>query len=189
MQKMIMALVLANTALLWVSCTQQEDSTSTDENAPAVFFPLANFMDQEVRRLDSLGVTMTKTIRYNDSVEVQSGQAVDFEDELSIFRRADINKPAWTDQYQADTVFQGAQAREVRYQALEPDLEVRLLTVKWNALGDVTEIQARRANSSALASNEYELFYFPASGYRIKTQQENRAADPIEILIEGEFEE
>ncbi|MEL6659216.1 MAG: hypothetical protein AAFP77_27685 [Bacteroidota bacterium] len=187
MQKLIFATALISAVYILSSCNSQDDINQIEDDAPAVFFPLADFIDTEVARLDSLNLTLAKKVNYQGKEEEQTVETIDFEQELSIFRRADINKPSWTDKYQADSVFQDAQVREASYQALEEDLEVRSLLVKWDAGGAVTEVRIRRENSSALASNEYDLAYFPATGYRISTQQQNRAAEPIAITIEGNF--
>ncbi|MEL6970270.1 MAG: hypothetical protein AAFZ63_06840 [Bacteroidota bacterium] len=187
MQKLIFATALLSMVYVLSSCNSQDDINQQEDDAPAVFFPLADFIDTEVVRLDSLNLTLAKKVNYQGKEEEQTAETIDFEQELSIFRRADINKPSWIDKYQADSVFQDAQVREASYQALEEDLEVRSLAVKWDADGVVTEVRIRRENSSALASNEYDLAYFPATGYRITTQQQNRAAEPIAITIEGNF--
>lgn len=171
----------------------QSDSTSAvdsqEDAADAVFFPLENYIEQEVARLTTAGVSLEKQILYNDKEEVQTVTEVNYEQELSLFRRADINKPAWIDLYLADTVLQDNLIRAVRYQTQEEELEVKSLEVKWDENGTVNEIVIRRESSSTLASNEYDLIYRPEEGYEITTLQQNRSADPITIRIKGTFQE
>lgn len=173
-----------------VACQTEDTATAKEGTVKrVVFFPLERFIEEEAARLNQSALPLEKHVWYNEEEEIQSQTEVDYEKELSLFRRADINKPAWTDRYQADTVFQNELVREVRYRALDEELEVKSLQIKWDDAGAVSEINVRRVSSSTLASNEYDLSYRPQAGYSIKTLQQNRAADPIKIRIEGTFQE
>ncbi len=189
MYKIIGVFVVACTALVACQSVDSDTATTEEQEATAVFFPLESYIEQEVARLNEAGMPLEKHIWYNEQEETQTNNEIDYGKELSLFRRADINKPAWVDLYQADTIFQDERAREVRYQALDPELEVRSLEVKWDKEGAVTEVKIRRESISTLASNEYDLVYLPQEGYRINTLQQNRSADPVTIRIEGTFQE
>ena len=168
---------------------QQVDSAAAGQDAesPKVFFSMEQFIAAEVARLQAEGLTLEKQIRYNGAEEVKTVSNIDFEEELSLFRRADINKPAWVDLYKADTTLVNGQMSKVRYQTVDPELEVKTLEVEWDAAGAVSAILIERKNSSTLATNEYDLSYWPAKGYEIETNQQNKAADPIHIQITGNF--
>lgn len=184
MQKLIWSLLLI--VLIGSSC-QDSTGASDAENKPAVFFALEEFIAAEAERLQAANVQLDKRIRYNGQEEIQTRKDINYEQELSMFSRADINKKAWTDLYQADTIFQGPQAREVSYRALDPELEVRSLQVKWTTDGAVSEINILRKSESTLASNIYDLHYSPQEGYLMKTQQQNSSADLITIMVVGKF--
>ena len=96
------------------------------------FFDLQDFVDQEVTRLKTSGIRAEKTIELNGKSETQNLDAVDFDQELVLLRNADINRPAWLDQYKVDSLMEGGKLRQLSYQALSEELRTQRLIINYD---------------------------------------------------------
>lgn len=152
------------------------------------FFSLTLFMDSEIERLEQLNPTLKKEISFNGQIEERELEEVDFTEELAIFRKADINRPAWLDLYTVDSVFTDGRLRELHYQTNDPELRTQQLSVYQDANQAVTKIEIKGLSSTVLSNGERYLTYEPSKGYEIRTLQQSRAAETVEIRITSTFE-
>src|SRR5690606_21109481 len=102
--------------------------TNVEERAerPA-FFDLVSYVDMEQQRLSAEYPLLVRESFFNGSVSQDSLERPDFSEDLRIFRRSDINRPSWRDQYSVDSLWNDRQLSGLRYQALEPALKTRIL--------------------------------------------------------------
>ncbi|PSR14218.1 MAG: hypothetical protein DA408_17680 [Bacteroidetes bacterium] len=169
------------------ACSSNAPETTKKNAATDTFFSLANFFDQEATRLDSLQPRLRKHVRMNEEEEEKILENVDFGAELALFRGYDINRKSWVDKYQADSVYLNGNLQRIDYQAREPDLTTQELHIEFDPTGKVAAITIVGQSATFLASNNNWLHYTTNQGYTIKTEQKNRAAETVNILIEGEF--
>lgn len=172
----------ALSALLLAACGQEAVIV---ERPP--FFSLMQYVDEQVARLDSLAPTVRKTITFNGKAETHSLDSLNFEEELAVFRQADINRPAWLDRYQVDSLREDGRLQRITYTALEDDLKTQELKVYWSAESEVERIEVATQTSTVLSEGEQQLVYAPREGYTIASRQENQAAKTVQIRIEAEF--
>ena len=68
------------------------------------YFDLKGFMQEEVKRLSGREA-FTKSLYVNGETETKSEVKIDLDKELDIFSESDINRPAWSDKYKVDSLF------------------------------------------------------------------------------------
>jgi hypothetical protein len=179
------AAAILTMVLILSSCNQAEEAQVAIDQKDT-FFSLDKFFEAEEKRLQSASIALDKEIRINEKQEQQLITEVDYASEFSMFRKADINRPAWLSKYSADSTLQGG-ALQIRYTSLDPELKTQELLVMMNKEGGVEKIDIMSQTETALAGNKSWMTYEPASGYLIKTQQENRTAETLNIEIKGTF--
>jgi hypothetical protein len=170
-------------ALLLASC---HPGSAIVERPP--FFSLQDFIAQEVQRLDSLQPTVRKSITFNGERETHTIDTLAFANELSVFQRADINRPAWLDKYRVDSLREDGRLQRITYTALDEDLKTQELKVEWHGPDHIDRIEVITQSATVLSKGRQILVYEPGKGYRIETHQESRAAAPVDILIEASFQ-
>lgn len=171
--------------LVCSSCNQAEEAQVAMDRKDT-FFSLEKFFEAEGKRLQSASIALDKEIRINDKEEQQLIKEVDYSREFSMFSKADINRPAWSNKYSADSTQQDG-ALQIKYTSLDPELKTQELFVVMNKQGGVEKIDIVSQTETALAGNKSWMTYEPASGYLIKTQQKNRTAETLNIEIKGSF--
>lgn len=168
--------------LLFAACSADRTSAETaDDLTP--FFKLESYFDKEIARLDSLQPVLQKTVTLDDKAEEQRFVETDFEDELRIFRRSDINRPAWSDKYQIDSLRANGQLQSVRYTALDSSLNTRFLRVDYQQ-DTIVEIRVKNRTHSAIADTEQHLRYQPGKSYQIESKQKTVGSEIRKVLIE-----
>ncbi|MEZ4985563.1 MAG: hypothetical protein R2795_11095 [Saprospiraceae bacterium] len=119
-------LILLFSSLLFVGgCGAEQVPEDVAAATQTAFFSLDAFMGKEQVRLTEKGVIVTKTITLNGQQEEQTLKNLDLDKEFALFRQADINKAAWYDKYEVDSLFLGDQLQRLRYQATDEDLDTR----------------------------------------------------------------
>lgn len=86
-----------------IACKQEEAIQSIKSGVPK-FFDLKGYFEGEMQKLSSKN-KFTKTVTVNGKSEAQIIDTLDFRKELSFFAAADISRPAWSDKYVVDTMF------------------------------------------------------------------------------------
>jgi hypothetical protein len=93
---MIKNLALVFLALSLAACQQKEISKKQIE-----YVDLGGFFSAEAKRLNSQKPTLLKTVGINQKSEQKLlKKNIDWTKELSVFKEADINKPAFKGMYQ-----------------------------------------------------------------------------------------
>ncbi|WP_020536750.1 hypothetical protein [Lewinella cohaerens] len=179
------ATTIITMVLLFSSCNQADEAQAAVDREDT-FFLLEKFFEAEEKRLQSANIGLDKEIRINEKEEQQLIADIDYSREFSMFRKADINRPAWSDKYQADSTLQQG-GLEIKYTSLDPELKTQELFVMMNKEGEVEKIDIVSQTETALARNKSWMTYEPKVGYLIKTQQENRTAETLNIEIKGRF--
>lgn len=175
---------LSALCVLWVACTP-EGPAALPEATP--FYDLNSYMVQEIDRLETTGVRVTKSITLNGVTETKKLDSVNFNNDLRLFREADINKPAWADKYTTELKQLSGSHKLTTYLAQDSSLIVRRLMVEED-LGVTTKIEIDRKTGTVLSSGTHHLVYEPAVGYRVQTSQQNRFGKDVEALIEVKWE-
>lgn len=149
------------------------------------FFDLEAYFDGEIGRL-GVRQSVEKTITLNGETQQQRGEW-NAEEELDGFKELKINRPAWRDQYEVDSL-RGAdgQLEGLRYAARDSSLRIREVEIDMKE-GAVEEIRVEKHIKNTVVYFHQELSYRPAEGYRIRRVQKVPLTKRSELEIAVRF--
>lgn len=168
---MILAAFLVPAATSFTSCTPESPAASNERpSGKLVYFDIKEYFRQELKRLAAVS-SVAKTTEVNGVREERVIAAPDFEKELAVFINADINKPAWSDKYSVDSLFNNhRQLTGLAYAAMDDKLQIRQISIRLID-SQVHEIAIKSAMQSSVADSRQQLSYKPDSGYSIESYQ------------------
>lgn len=163
---------------------------STDITPPVTngFFDLSNFIEKEVTDKKDQVKKIRKTISLDGVVETKELENFDLAKETELFLTADINKVAWLDRYETDSIFyEGGQLEKLIYKSIADDLRTKRLMIHYDTKNIIDSILVEQSGISVLARSVQKLLYLPASGYRIENQQDITALDQHKLIVDVTF--
>lgn len=156
---------------------------TTDSDVEA-FFDLKEYFESQLVQLKDIQ-HIEKTVEINGSRETKTFSKVDFSKELIPFLSTDINRLAWRDKYQVDSVHTGDGAlSQLQYTALDEDMKTQKLLIDFkNKIVDSIYIE-NRVDGFAI-KNIKEMTYTPDGRFSIRSQQKPMvgAAQLIHIAV------
>lgn len=157
-------------ALLFLgACDNSKPSVETGVGA-SQHFDLKGYIDGEVQRLGMKGKAR-KLVVAEGKEESKIMDSVDFNRELDIFSMSDINRPAWSDYYIADSNFNDKkQLVHLEIKSLDKTLKTQRIGIDYQN-GVVSKIHVQNNAASPIASSYQILTYEPAYGYSIESHQ------------------
>lgn len=169
---------------LFCSCAEQEGEMG--RTVQKKYFDLQAYFNGEIKRIESVG--QVKKIATVDGVrEEHLLDHVNFDQELKIFSNADINRPAWSDKYSIDSVYnEKKELVSLVYKTKDEDLRTKQIVVDFDA-GHVSRIQIENTSNSAIADTRQLLTYVPKSGYTIESGQSVTFSEDNTFLVEVQF--
>lgn len=150
------------------------------------FFPLKDFMDKEIERLEAQQAGVEKKVTIGNKTETKKIAFVNWERELQPFVTADINKSTFVDRYTTtrDTISNGHVI--VTYKALSDDLNTQFLQVTTS--GDkVIKIEAVNKTDNPVYVSQQSMIYEPEKGYAIEAQQDVRFSEEKQFKVEAQI--
>lgn len=137
--------------IVFGACTSLSEKGASDDSG--VFFDLDQLVSEQTKYLASIQPEVEKELRLNGKAERLVLGEVDWDDELALFRLADINKASYQDSYEVDR-----STPQVEDYRLKPGhmLPVRRLKVHYNA-GAATEVFAEMKVENKLFDSYKEL--------------------------------
>lgn len=176
--------LLAFLSLAPAACNQPSDQET--RTTPKPYFDLNGFFEDQIRTLQTQSPEITKRIEIGGEVEEKTLRSVDFQKELKIFQRFDINKPAWLDQYAIDSTLTGGTLTGLRYTAKKDKLKTREINIEFEG-GSVSKIKIfNQVNTPSLDLSQ-ELRYTPGKSYFIDNRQRLAFSKEKRILITASF--
>lgn len=168
------------------TATNNNNQPNLDETAAlspkTSFFDLATFIENEVDQLNAQKLTINKKIIVNGKSEEKRIDEVDFTNDLELFRKAGINKPAWADKYRVTNV-----GNDTSYIAIDSSLRTQQLQVIRNDNNEVERIEIKRRSGNLISSGAQDLSYHKGTGYRIYSQQTSDLVGNAKVLVEVSF--
>ncbi len=141
----------------------QQKYKKEPENRP--FFSLKTFFEKEARALNKKKPRIDKRFIHNDIIQQKSIVIENWEDELEIFRNADINKTAWEKNYHTDSLQKGAYTY-INYKT-SSDLPIQSIEIV-KRKEKIIEIKIARLVNNLLYHASEKLSYSPYGHYRIE---------------------
>ncbi|MCS7019977.1 MAG: hypothetical protein RMJ87_13295 [Cytophagales bacterium] len=175
-------------AVLWCLLGVAESCTSPVQpfpsNRESGYFSIASEIDRQVALLTASNAKGQKIVQVGAAPpDTVSLQATNWENELYLFKEADINKPAWIDAYE---VIQSAD--KTVYRATHSVPLVRQVMVR-GTLSQPTVIEAHMVQSNLLYHTEKHLQLVFEEGklstYRIEGFQKSLLADTTQYKLIG----
>lgn len=149
---------------LLTACQQ----TAENSAKPIRFFDLkAYFSEQITENQKYTGIL--KTVSIDGEEESKKIQDIDWKEDLNVFVRADINKPAWQDKYNTATSTVNGQ-KVVTYTTENEKLITKKITISYKA-DAIDNIIIEQKNDNEVYQAEKTLTYRPGKGYSIKSKQ------------------
>lgn len=181
--KLLMGLLV--TATLLYSCNQADvtDNGLTEED---YFFNLRDYMEQEIARLEKDRPKVKKVIAINENSEEVPTDTIDYAKELAIFKNSDINRVAWIDKYDGDTLRTNGVIDKITYKARQKKLRTRYIVIDFDK-GEPTRIKIQNQTDSPVLKAKQDLVYDPQDGFAIIQEQKVRALDKKFLKIEVEY--
>lgn len=160
------------------ACQQKEISKKQIE-----YVDLGGFFSAEANRLNAQKPTFTKTVCLEGKKESKLlNKSIDWEKELSVFKDADINKPAFNGMYQISKL-----PNKTVYTALNKKNLVQRIEVDWNLAKKPSGIRIFQLTKNMIYCAADTLSYYPDSIYSIHKKQEVRVLGTTVYTIEGKF--
>ncbi len=181
--KGVVHLVFSIALLAFAGCSDTPVDVKLSEQ---LYFDLKGYFDSEVQRLAKFQ-KVKKTATVDGQQEERTIDSLNFEEELKIFSNADINRAAWSDKYEIDSVFnQQQQLVQLNYTSKDEDLRTKKISIDFEA-NAVSKVFIENSTSSAVADTKQLLTYEPEVGYTIESHQKVSFTDDNTFLVEVRF--
>ena len=154
---------------------------------PHTYFSLSNYFKEQAEELQKNKMKINKKINRNNEQETKLFTDVDWKKELKPFLECDINKPAWIQSYQTDTIFSNQGLMKVNYKAKEENLAVRSIVLSINNKNNVVEITIHKVRHNFYYQSDIVYTYNVTKGFIIIGRQHVRLLDQTVYHIEGNF--
>jgi hypothetical protein len=175
---MIKNLALVFLALSIAACQQKEISKKQLE-----YVDLQGFFSAEASRLNARKPTFTKTVGINGKNESKVlSKSIDWDKELSVFKEADINKPAFKGTYKITKL-----ANKTIYTSNSKNTPVKRIEVEWSDTRKHKGIRIFQLTKNMIYQSTDTLSYYPNSVYSIHKKQEVRVLGTTFYTIDGKF--
>lgn len=135
------------------------------------FYDLEAFFKEEKARLRQAQASGTKLAVINGEEETLLLDTLPLDDDFAIFINSDINRRAWIDKYQGDTLRSHTGTIEkIDYQSLDSGLKIQRMEIKFEG-GQVSQIDIARRMESIIATTEQHLHYVSGKEYEVESKQ------------------
>ena len=182
MQQFLKWAVILVSIILYSACGE----LTTVEVNTKPFFDLKGFLKSEIKVLEN--TTVKKTVYLNSKSETKELSNFDFNKALRVFMDSDINKPAWFDAYQADTVQVDSNTFKVSYTTTKEKLKIKTLQVSYNQSDNTIQtIVIDRLVKTSIYDATQQLIYMPNKGFSISNQQDVVLSSPNDYRIEVSY--
>lgn len=160
--------------LLLVAC-----KPATERRLQSDYFDLKDYFVKEASRLQHNNPVVSKAVVVNGSKEEKEMKIMDWENELSVFSDADINKAAWQGLFK----MQKNEHQEIYYSEDEKVPVKKVIINRSEA--QINSILIVIKTTNTLYTSSDTLSYFPDSLYEIKKMQQIRLMGPKKYKISG----
>ena len=144
---------------------------------------MRGYFNAEANRLNAQKLTFTKTVCINKKKESKLlNKSIDWEEELSVFKEADINKPAFKGMYQISML-----PNKTIYTTLSKNASVKRIEIDFGNTKKPVGIRIFQLTKNMIYQSTDTLSYYPDSIYSIHKKQEVRVLGTTVYTIEGKF--
>ncbi|MCZ2444363.1 MAG: hypothetical protein LC101_11375 [Flavobacteriales bacterium] len=163
-------------------------SSDNRKNLPVRYFQIDAFFHQQAEALSKSNIMIEKSLFVNEKHDtlLLKAKEIDWDKEFTPFMTCDINKPAYSDAYQIESIQTGI-GKTLRYTAVKPSLFVQFIEIVYDELEQPASISIKTKHTSMLSKTETEL-WFSYTGYGIREIRKSRWwGDQKLMVIEAYF--
>lgn len=165
-------------SILLMACNTSSQKEEIDSSG-ITFFDMKAYFEDEIKNFKFK--TLKKTASLNDKSETKTITDFDISEELELFSKANINRPAWKDKYKVEET-----ANKVTYTAADEELNIKSIIIEKNG-DEVSKITIQSASKNSLLEAEKLMIYEPKKGYSIKNRQSVTLSGDNTMHVEVEF--
>ena len=173
-----MKLKLVCLFLIFISACKNNDPTIEKP----VYFDVATYFKQEAVRLTKNNKQINKTVIVNNNAENKKVLITNWQQELSSFIDADINKASWRGSFKI--IKTDSLATYVSQSDKIPVKKVEISLLDQTVVG----VKIFITNKNVLYTSNDTLTYYPDSLYEIKKSQKIKLMDGKRYIIIGKFD-
>ncbi len=164
------------------TCVEQTPVVKTEPS----FFDLKEYFKNQVASLSEVKRISKTTIINGNRIEKEL-DSIDFNQELIVFKESDINKVAWIDKYQVDSIYdEDGMLNQIIYTATDKKLRTQKLLISFNQ-SVVDTIEIFNNASGNIAKLEQYLSYIPSYGYLIESTQKITLSKEHVLAVDVKF--
>lgn len=162
---------------IFASCGVKNEEQATTQT----YFSISDYFKTEAERLSKTNPNIVKTVFVNGKTEEKKLRIANWEQELSSFIDADINKASWKGSFQltktdtSETYL--SQSEKIPVKKVEISLKDK----------KVEAIKIFLQNKNVLYSSTDSLVYLPNSFFEINKTQKIKLMDTKRYIIKGKF--
>lgn len=165
--------------LIFSSC---QSDKKKEESRQINYFDIQTYFKEKASELAKKNASVNKQITVNKLTERQKLKIANWEEELSLFIKSDINKIAWKNSYLKDST-----ALKVIYTAKDEQLKTKKITIILSEQQLVKQIIINNVVDNILYHGTEDLTYTPNQNYEIKKHQKVFLMGEKNYLIKGVF--
>lgn len=167
--------------ILLLICLQACKQEGSENSHDMKYFDLKGFFRADSAHLAKLNPLVDKTVIHNKVKETKKVHITDWGSELSLFSESDINKPAWRDSYNVQSL-----DNFLIYRAKDPKLKTQEILIK--RTGSIIKgILIYNHTKNILYETKEILSYYPDSAYSITKKQSVRLLGTDNYSIRSSF--
>ncbi len=162
------------------------NSTSTSSQQQPDYFSLINYFENQKSLLEQENFRIKKYTSFNRELDSSIVDRPDWEKEFELFKDLDLNKPAFRNSFNTDTV-QSDTLKMVQYTSNDQHTKVKFLEIVFYK-NEVTQIHLHAESDNFVFSSRSDLWYFAKLGYKVSGSQNVLGFSKKEYWIEAKLQ-
>lgn len=169
-------------SIAFYSCSDIEVNTNEK-----IHFSISPFIKQLAKELETKNVQLLKKANLNGETDSSLVQELNWEEELSIFEEAEINKSAYIGKFTIDSLFIDSGELEINYTTDDPKIRIKELKLLQNNAGKLERIEIRFLTNNSLYKSEQYLELLPKEGFHLNGTQKIMLFEADSFSLRGDF--
>jgi hypothetical protein len=182
LKKAISILFLLIMTLFFSNCVEKDLVVKKQSS----FFNLKEYFENQLASLSEVKRISKTTMIDGNRIEKEL-DSINFKQELKVFEESDINKIAWIDKYQIDSIYdEKSNLKKIIYKANDQKLRTQKLLISF-LQNEVDTIEIFNDASGNIAKLKQHLRYIPSYGYSIESTQKTTLSETHVLSVDVQF--
>ncbi len=166
------------------SCNIKLPESKIEDKRQVVFFDLKNYFEAIVEFYEENNIKVNKRVSFGTKTEYKEGLELDWQTEFQTFIDSDINRLAWIDKFEVDTI-PAADGFSVLYQNTSPTIPIKQIEVSFSKNEQVKDITIKSQRQSLLYKSKQTLNFKPNVSYSVEGWQRTMMLAKTEFAVKG----